>query len=185
MFGHQDNNQQNNNVGTDNNPMPTNNQPGAQDNQTPPDDAQSSVMPTIASEQVSSISPATTPNNNLNNVLSPAGGFPQAPAQKMQSDDGEGSINDIVSQPTPNEDLLHIKTQALDELMPLIDDLDQTPEEKFRTIMMMIQASDNQSLIQSAYETAHKIGDEKAKAQALLDIVNEINYFTHQPVTDN
>lgn len=47
--------------------------------------------------------------------------------------------------------------------------------------MMMIQASDNQNLIQSAYEAAHKITDENVKAQALLDVVNEINYFTHQP----
>ena len=46
--------------------------------------------------------------------------------------------------------------------------------------MMMIQASDNQELIKTAYEAAQAIPDEKVKAQALLDIVNEINYFTQQ-----
>jgi hypothetical protein len=46
--------------------------------------------------------------------------------------------------------------------------------------MMMIQASDDQSLIRTAFEAAQKISDEKARAQALLDIVNEINYFTQQ-----
>ena len=51
-------------------------------------------------------------------------------------------------------------------------------------MMMMIQASDNQSLIESAYEAAHKITDEKARAQALLDVVNEINYFTQNPSTE-
>jgi hypothetical protein len=40
----------------------------------------------------------------------------------------------------------------------------------------MIQASDDKSMISSAYQIAQKITDEKAKAQALLDIVNEINY---------
>lgn len=81
---------------------------------------------------------------------------------------------------SPNADeLLDIKQQALQQLSPLVDHLDQTPEEKFRTTMMMIQASDNQSLVKTAYEAAKEISDEKARAQALLDIVNEINYFTH------
>ena len=46
--------------------------------------------------------------------------------------------------------------------------------------MMMIQASDDQSLIQDAYEAARRITDESKRAQALLDVVNEINYFTQQ-----
>jgi hypothetical protein len=77
-------------------------------------------------------------------------------------------------------DLIDIKQQALNQLSPLVGHLDQTPEEKFRTTMMMIQASDNQSLIKSAFEAAQSISDEKERAQALLDIVNEINYFTQQ-----
>jgi hypothetical protein len=75
-------------------------------------------------------------------------------------------------------ELLDIKQQALGQLSPLVGHLDQTPEEKFRTTMMMIQASDDQSLVRSAYESAQAITDEKARAQALLDIINEINYFT-------
>jgi len=80
--------------------------------------------------------------------------------------------------PTSADDLLEIKQQALQNLSPLVNKLDQTPLEKFKTTMMMIQASDDQSLIKSAYEAAEQITDEKEKAQALLDIVNEINYFT-------
>ncbi len=78
------------------------------------------------------------------------------------------------------DDLLVIKQDALQQLTPLIDLLDQTPEERFRTTMMMIQSSDNQTLIKSAYDAAQDIKDEKEKARALLDIVNEINYFTQQ-----
>lgn len=81
---------------------------------------------------------------------------------------------------TANDDLLQIKQQALQQLSPLVDHLDQTPEEKFRTTMMMIQASDNQALIKDAYTAAQNIPDEKTRAQALLDIINEINYFTQQ-----
>lgn len=78
------------------------------------------------------------------------------------------------------EDLLELKQQALTELTPLVSHLDQTPEEKFRTTMMMIQSADNAALIKEAYAAAQQISDEKARAQALLDVVNEINYFTHK-----
>ena len=76
--------------------------------------------------------------------------------------------------------LLELKKQALHSLQPLVGHLDQTPEEKFKTTMMLIQATDNSSLVKEAYEAADQIGDEKVRAQALLDVVNEINYFTHR-----
>lgn len=78
------------------------------------------------------------------------------------------------------EELISIKQEALQSLRPLVGHLQQSAEEKFRTTMMMIQAADDQSLIPEAYEAAKAIGDEKARAQALLDVVNEINYFTSQ-----
>jgi hypothetical protein len=93
----------------------------------------------------------------------------QQPMQPTQTDNLQGVTND---------DLANIKQNALQELKPLVTHLDQTPEEKFRTTMMMIQASDDKSLLQSAYSQAQEITDEKARAQALLDVVNEINYFS-------
>lgn len=78
------------------------------------------------------------------------------------------------------DQLLGLKQQALQQLTPLLDHLDQSPEEKFRTVMMLIQASDNPGLINLAYDAASQMGDEKQRAQALLDIVNEINYFTQR-----
>lgn len=77
-------------------------------------------------------------------------------------------------------DLLTLKQQALAELEPLVGHLDQNPEEKFRTTMMLIQSADKQELIKVAYEAAQAITDEKVKAQALLDVVNEINYFAQK-----
>jgi hypothetical protein len=87
----------------------------------------------------------------------------------------EHALSDV-----PADDLLEIKQDALHELTPLVGHLEQSAEEKFRTTMMMIQASDDHSLIKTAYEAAKQITDEKARAQALLDVVNEINYFTQQ-----
>jgi hypothetical protein len=78
------------------------------------------------------------------------------------------------------DNLLSLKQQALQSLQPLVGHLDQTPEEKFKTTMMLIQATDNSALVKEAYEAANRITDEKLRAQALLDIVNEINYFTQQ-----
>lgn len=81
----------------------------------------------------------------------------------------------------PNQDaLINIKSQALTNLAPLVGHLDQSPEDKFKTTMMLIQASDNADLVKDAYELANQIKDEKLKAQALLDVVNEINYFTQK-----
>lgn len=78
------------------------------------------------------------------------------------------------------DDLLSIKQQALSQLGPLVGQLEQDPEEKFRTTMMLIQSTDNPALLKDAYDAAQAISDEKVRAQALLDIVNEINYFTQQ-----
>ncbi len=115
---------------------------------------------------------------------------PSAPAanddlvQDLMND--ESSAADDSAIPTPpspapqasDDDLLDIKQQALQQLSPLVHQLDQTPEEKFRTTMMLIQAADNQGLLKDAYDAAQAISDEKVRAQALLDVVNEINYFT-------
>lgn len=113
----------------------------------------------------------------------PTPGDPSVAAPAAATSPATDTVDDTAApSPTPmdsgNDDLLTIKQQALQSLSPLVGHLDQTPEEKFRTTMMMIQASDNQALIKDAYEAAQQISDEKARAQALLDIVNEINYFT-------
>lgn len=91
----------------------------------------------------------------------------------------------ITDKPAPASDVTNpkledIKTKALSQLSPLVSKLDQTPEERYKTLMMLIQASDNQDLLEDAYDAAQKIEDETVRAEALLSIVNEINYFTQQ-----
>jgi hypothetical protein len=97
------------------------------------------------------------------------------------SDDNATEDSHASDRPVVDNDLIDLKQEALTKLSPLVGHIDQNPEEKFRTLMMMIQASDDQSLVRQAYETALKIDGEKERAQALLDIVNEINYFTQNP----
>ena len=113
----------------------------------------------------------------------PAAPVPDMPSIVTDSPKDEVGVSEPPSHPVnaDEDELVNIKQQALHSLAPLVNQLDQTPEEKFKTTMMLIQASDNAALIKDAYEAAGAITDEKARAQALLDVVNEINYFTqHQ-----
>lgn len=115
--------------------------------------------------------PAETNNNDEVSV---------APELEDSETDSEPTEPEDVSSTNPTSELDQIKQDALAQLSPIVDELDQPAEEKYRTLMMMIQASDDQSLIKSAYDAANRIDDKKVRAEALLAIVNEINYFANQ-----
>lgn len=130
------------------------------------------------------VNPATSPQNG-DGAAAPA---PVAPTVVLptQADDAAQATPTAPAAPVspaaasgPLEDM---KREALAQLSPLVKHLEQSPEEKYKTLMMMIQASDNQDLLSEAYENAQKISDEKTKAEALLNIVNEINYFSQKEV---
>ena len=76
-------------------------------------------------------------------------------------------------------DLEDIKKDALTELRPLVDKLDLAPEEKFDTYLLLIRSTDDRSLIAPAHDAARAITDETRRAQALLDIIKEIDYFSN------
>ena len=134
----------------------------------------------------------TTPKFSLGANPQPASD-PQQQASSLVADEPSSapsvsSESQPASQPpapAASNELQQIKQQALSQLSPIVSELDQEPEEKYRTLMMLIQASDDQKLISAAYEAANQIQDKKARAEALLNIVNEINYFSgqsnHQP----
>lgn len=150
--------------------------------------AASTDTPVVAADTTMSSAPAadtTLPAPAVPEISSFNATPLAAPADEPKAEDSASvkpePPSDLLTAPSDTDDLLKIKQEALQSLSPLIGQLDQSPEEQFRTTMMMIQASDDQSMVKSAYEAAQKITDEKAKAQALLDIVNEINYFTQNP----
>lgn len=97
---------------------------------------------------------------------------PEAPEVPVEAPVAEPTLSE-----TPAE-LLEVKKSALQELSPLLDELDQSADEKLNILMMTIQATDDQALIPQAFETAKKIEDKKTRAEAMLDIIQEINYFT-------
>lgn len=73
-----------------------------------------------------------------------------------------------------------IKKDALGELRPLMDKVDLPAEEKFDVYLMLIRSTDDSSLIGPAHTAAQAISDEKRKAEALLDIIKEIDYLSRK-----
>ncbi len=80
--------------------------------------------------------------------------------------------------PADNSDLNSIKKDALIELRPLVDKLDLAPEEKFDTYLLLLRSTDDQTLIAPAHAAAKNIADETRRAQALLDVIKEIDYLS-------
>lgn len=140
------------------------------------DSGTSAPVPTTAPSAISAEPPAgfnpTTNDPALDDLVKDSGS-----SESSEPKDSTSSRNEPDND-TDHDELLGLKQEALQKLSPLVGHLDQTPEEKFKTTMMMIQASDDKSKVKEAYEAAQQISDEKARAQALLDVVNEINYFT-------
>lgn len=73
-----------------------------------------------------------------------------------------------------------VKKQAITELRPLVDKLELPPEEKFDTYLLLIRSTDDKTLIAPAHEAAKQISDETRKAQALLDVIKEIDFLSGQ-----
>jgi hypothetical protein len=80
--------------------------------------------------------------------------------------------------PAPGIDLESVKKDAILALRPLIDHIDLPPEEKFDTYLLLIRSTDDATLIAPAHTAAISITDEKRKAEALLDIIKEIDYLS-------
>lgn len=82
------------------------------------------------------------------------------------------------TQESKTDDLEGIKKDALLELRPLVEKLELAPEEKFDIYLLLLRSTDDKTLIGPAHIAAQNIADETRRAQALLDIIKEINYFS-------
>lgn len=175
MFGSNDKNQ------PDNTQQTNDAAAGAVPVATPPEDSLVSAPPDpVIAPTAPPLNDSMTPTPLGEPALPP---LPETPQIIKENTKAKDSPSESAASPPPppgtdGDELINIKQQALQNLTPLVGHLDQTPEEKFKTTMMLIQASDNASLIKDAHEAANAIPDEKTRAQALLDVVNEINYFT-------
>ncbi|QQR51022.1 hypothetical protein IPF89_04630 [Candidatus Saccharibacteria bacterium] len=118
-------------------------------------------------------------------VIPPLPPMPAAPA----ADDPTASVEPPVppatdpttplTMPTSSDNLDSVKQEAITELRPLVDKLTLAPEEKFDTYLLLIRSTDDKTLIAPAHEAAKAIVDEARRAQALLDIIKEIDFLSH------
>lgn len=84
----------------------------------------------------------------------------------------------VAAPATVSNDLDSIKVEALNELRPLVDKLDVPADEKFDTYLLLLRSTDDRTLIAPAHEAAKAIEDESRRAQALLDIIKEIDFLS-------
>ena len=107
---------------------------------------------------------------------------PVAPASTLPTPDLSASS---LATPAPvlggdTNNLDGIKLDALKELRPLMDKVDLPAEEKFDTYLMLIRSTDDKTLIGPAHTAAQGITDEKRKAEALLEVIKEIDYLSRK-----
>jgi len=100
--------------------------------------------------------------------------FPEVPAAEDTSVSTTGSTS-----------LEDIKSQALNELRPLIDRVDLPAEERFDAYLMLLRSTDDSTLVAPAHSAAQDISDEKRKAEALLEIIKEIDYLSRKSTPAN
>ena len=72
-------------------------------------------------------------------------------------------------------DIAQVKEAALRELFPLMDKINVNPVQKFRIYKDIVELTHDKSVIEPAYSAARKISDERARAEALLFLVELID----------
>lgn len=117
-------------------------------------------------------------------VLAPAAvAAPQPPTMADPSFSPPAMAMANASGPMTNamggDDLTTVKQEAISELRPLVDKLNVNAEEKFDTYLLLIRSTDDRTLIAPAHEAAKAITDETRRAQALLDIIKEIDFLSN------
>jgi hypothetical protein len=68
-----------------------------------------------------------------------------------------------------------LKTSVLTDLRPVIEKVDISADEKYHLLSTLFNANHDQSLIEPAYVAARQIGDDTKRAEALLEIVHDID----------
>ena len=126
-------------------------------------------------------------NDEAEAVVDPASvplPVPATPAPEPVAPPVPEPVADDSAQPTRNpslddESLDSVKQEAITELRPLVDKLNIAADEKFDTYLLLIRSTDDRTLIAPAHEAAKAITDEARRAQALLDIIKEIDYLSN------
>jgi hypothetical protein len=72
-------------------------------------------------------------------------------------------------------DLEQVKMSALNDLKPIIDRVNISPEDKFKIYKEILEEAPDKAVIEPAYGVAKQISDESERAEALLFVVQKID----------
>ena len=140
-------------------------------------------------ETPASAAPADNADSTQSDVAMPTPVAPDddAPAAPQPAMPAEPSFNFdqsmMPAMPVVANNLDGIRKEALTELRPLVDKLNLAPEEKFDIYLLLLRSTDDTALIAPAHEAAKNIADESKRAEALLDIIKEIDFLSSPAVT--
>lgn len=137
-----------------------------------PDDMKFEETNTATAASAPAVNPATAPLDPTATPVADATAPTDLPAP-------DAPVTPVGSTTVIDSDLDTIKQTALNELRPLIGKLNVSPEEKFDTYLLLLRSTDDKDLIAPAHEAAVSIVDEARRAQALLDIIKEIDYLSN------
>lgn len=105
-----------------------------------------------------------------------------APVDTTATDDAvAAAVAEATGMPEPakavygDPDLNKVKTMALGDLRPILENVEIPTEKKFKIYKEIIDLTEDKACIEPAYNAAKMIADEKEKAEALLYIVEAID----------
>ena len=103
----------------------------------------------------------------------------EAPITEASTTPAMEASTNIMNEPNGNS-LDDLRQKALRDLRPIVDKVELNDEESFDVLLLLIRETDDESLLPRAYEAARQIHDEARRAQALLDVIKETDYFKHK-----
>ena len=147
--------------------------------------------------------PSSIPEGDTGELGEPVGPFPEpklemvtpapepmAPLEPISVPDLEAPASEPASTPEPapgptpeptpeapadNLNIRQVKEAALRDLVPLLDHLDMSPQQKFNIYRDIFEELKDYTVVDSAYKAAREIPDETARAEALLYLIESIN----------
>lgn len=145
-------------------------QTGAVDMSQMLDNSAAGAAPAMAVPEVSAADLAAA----MPPVSAPAAA-PEPVAANTVSPETKNVMEEAIKAAYGDPDLARVKASALSDLRPILETVDISVEKKFMIYKEIIDLTDDKACIELAYNAAKQIEDDKARAEALLYIVDAID----------
>lgn len=145
-------------------------QTGAVDMSQMLDNSAAGAAPAMAVPEVSAADLAAA----MPPVSAPAAA-PEPVAANTVSPETKNVMEEAIKAAYGDPDLARVKASALSDLRPILETVDIPVEKKFMIYKEIIDLTDDKACIELAYNAAKQIEDDRARAEALLYIVDAID----------